>query len=391
MKIKHLYALSVALLSASTSLLGLTPNNLRTYKAPLEPARTFEVTRSVDSPGSFRLDQTIYSPMFTRGHFFNEKRMADYFTQGAQLASARISAEKRAFTPDEQEIMFYTAALKLYIENVYNENGYAQHLSQDSSHLVEGLMLAQEFQLNAETQYSLIRLFYNKYKQAELVDETVTLSIVKAFCDLAIQFDQPRHARFIPELQSRIIENNVLDILTDHLPVYKTINPDVFARNLSDKMTEIFQKQYSADEEAAIKKRLSVLILQFTELLFSKTIWYTKEYPMIWDSVLSLGQYINLFVTHNIITHIDDYDNLLWSLTLRFEWFLKLSCEQVPVPPLSFYNTIESDLLSGIAFFVEGEELEPVKTKKQVLLDAVAYAKTRIIAYQQQGVLPNNE
>ena len=109
-----------------------------------------------------------------------------------------------------------------------------------------------------------------------------------------------------------------------------------------------------------------------------------SRYQGIWESVLRIANGLQLLGVHGILDHMDDLDDLLWSLVHRFSFFLDLAGSSLPV---SFYEEIESDLAAKVVFFLEAQEQdETIKTKKTILLEALIKAKAKAIAFEQKGI-----
>ncbi|MFH0898137.1 MAG: hypothetical protein V1855_01010, partial [bacterium] len=70
----------------------------------------------------------------------------------------------------------------------------------------------------------------------------------------------------------------------------------------------------------------------------------------------------------------------LWSLVLRFCFYLELRGITLPS---EFFDEVESDLASGAVFFLEEPELDvAIKTKKEILLEALMRAKAKSLAFK---------
>jgi hypothetical protein len=134
-----------------------------------------------------------------------------------------------------------------------------------------------------------------------------------------------------------------------------------------------------------IKERLRQLIIRFFEIALGKTVWNIKAPEGVWQSFLTIANNLQLLAVHGIINHMDDLDDLLWSLTHRFCFFLDFAGSGLPV---SLFNEIEGDLKSCVVFFLEAKEQDDgIKSKKETLAELVLHGKTKAIAFEKAGII----
>ena len=313
------------------------------------------------SPSSVARHLTMV-PMRT---FFNE-------------ATAKRSLEEDS-TKRSNETDFYSQAMSLYITKIYNGSDYAKHLSQDGTHIIEFFALSDEFNLNSEAVYTGMRLFYNKLKEAEVIDDTVVTALLNELPSALENYFPLKHSQTKKSQKSsaKVIENVILTEVTDHLQKPKHSNV-AFFRDLSEKIAHIMTKPVSEDEKAQMRERLRGLSVKFVELLISKMIWYPNNYQEIWQSVIGIAHNIHLLGANGIINHMDDIDDLLWSLVNRFNFFLEQFGSSLPI---SFYESIEHDISNHLVFFLESPELdEGITPKRDKLLESLGKAKAKAIA-----------
>jgi hypothetical protein len=80
---------------------------------------------------------------------------------------------------------------------------------------------------------------------------------------------------------------------------------------------------------------------------------------------------------YRIIDHMDDLDDLLWTLVHRFIFYIDLVGAELPV---EFYERIEQDLVNRSVFFLEAKEQDDgITSKKQALIEALLKGKARAI------------
>jgi hypothetical protein len=281
-----------------------------------------------------------------------------------------------------------------YLKEVYNKRGYAQSLSQDATPIINFLKVGEEISLNTETIYVGFRLYFNKIKssECELIDETVLLQILQNLPSLLERHfsdsEEEKGDRINFNFIKNCTENIMLNAFTKNLPEFQQV-PDVFLSNLSSSLSlsikteldriETSKKKYQ--DKVEVTERLRHSVIRFLEMMLGKLIWNTQEYEGIWDSFIAISNGLQLLGSHSIINHMDDLDDLLWSLVHRFCYFLNLVGSSLP---FSFYEEIETDLVNKVVYFLEAKEQdEGIKSKKEILLEAILYAKTKAVAYQQ--------
>ncbi len=277
-----------------------------------------------------------------------------------------------------------------YIKDIYNEPTYAEILSQNGIHLVEFLELATEINLNCETTYVCMRLFYNKIKASELVDDTMITQIIPHL---------PKHLdRFFytkdedtKKVNLTFVKKNLESLLmtkiTEKLPEFQN-KPNEFAQVLGNEIITFVKKETDRAERELNKfesrERLRQMVIRFLELTLSKLIWNPKAPESVWQSFLGLANNLQLLGAYGIIDHMDDLDDLLWSLTHRFCYFLDLTGS---ILPLEVYEEMEHDLRNGLILFLEEQEQDfGIQTKKETLATTLLHAKTRAYAYQKKGL-----
>lgn len=278
-----------------------------------------------------------------------------------------------------------------YIKNIYNDTNYAEVLSQNGTHIVDFLELVSELNLNVETTYVCLRLFYNKLKEAELIDDAMLLHIFPHLTKhLARFFAADDHHTL--HFDAHTIQERVTQALTSklmgNLPEfqqnqYNIINP------ITQDILHIIKKEESNILDNVMKQegteRLRNLIIRVLELILSKVVWNTQSPEGIWQSFLTITTHLQMLGDHNIINHMDDLDDMLWTATHRFCYFLDLTSQSLPI---SIYEEIEHDLQEELVFFLEvPEQDQEITTKKEKIKQALTKAKIKSYAFYEKGLL----
>jgi hypothetical protein len=297
---------------------------------------------------------------------------------------------KHPVSEESKNEVFQKSFLK-YIKEAYNRKDYALALSQDAAHIKNFLDLSNEMTLDTSTVYVGMRLFYNKFKAAELVDDHVIAQLIE-FVPAAIErhftAEQPTQVTSDLTFIKKNIENTLLTKLTDHIKEFQAA-PDSFLSSLAEELATYYKQQIdSAQKQAArveTRERLRQITFRLFDTILSKAIWDPKSNGNLWKSFVGIANKLQLLGNHGIINHMDDLDDLLWTLTHRFCFFLDLTGAALPV---KFYHQVEHDLEHKAVFFLEFKEQDDgIISKKETLAEALLKAKARSIAYERSGII----
>jgi hypothetical protein len=285
----------------------------------------------------------------------------------------------------------FNRSLTNYIKEMYNNQYYAIFLSQDGSHIIQFLELSNDINLDIEALYAGLRLFHNKIKTCELIDDSflhqvmdpMPILLEKFFDDTELVF--PKY-----QLLSQQTEDLLLAQFRENRDIFDE-TPNLFLNEISQQIGKLTKEEFDILEEMVEKKeitqRLQSLVIRFIEMALSKVMWDHTSYESVWESVLAIANSIQLLGVNGTIAFIEDLDDVFWSLTYRFCYFLNIIGS---IFPTSFYEEIESDIDNGLVFFLELPELDKgITPKKQVLKNALFKAKIKAIAFEKKGLFTN--
>jgi len=317
---------------------------------------------------------------------FNPDTMSNYPSSTPvipALPPLRTYFEEAKSKYSPQDPAFFSHAMAPFIKNQFNAIGYADNLSRDGRIVTEFLFLANEFKLSTEHTYTGLRLFFNKYKEASVVDDTVVMHILQALPE-----EIEHHFPLNPinsskqKAPAKVVENILLTELTDHLQEPK-VSTEKFFTQVSYSIAQSL-KEVGVDDEQAMRDRLRVLARDFADLLISKTLWYPQHSQSIWPSFLQIAHNVSQLCSNRVLNHLDDQDNILQTLICHFVSFIDLSGQLLPV---EWYDSVISDLENGLVPFLESDELdEGITLKKEKLLRALDRGRTCAIAQQTHGL-----
>ncbi|MCK4499063.1 hypothetical protein KAU11_01040, partial [Candidatus Babeliales bacterium] len=302
----------------------------------------------------------------TRGFEFQTKQL------GEEGQTQVVSRQNMPDTEMTAQTACYNRKIIDYVKRIFNSDDAVPTISQDSECVVEFLRLNDEFFLDIEDCYSCMRLLNNKVKSCEILDDQVINEIFAAMPERLGGYFQDTNTPYysIDSLQTRM-EKLLLSSFTNHFEKFQA-SPDTFIHDLSKNLSQNAAGIDGETEELVAgggtewRERLRIGIVRFSETCLNRVMWNQTAYEGIWNSLMTTANSIYQLATYQIITHMDDLDDLYWSLTHRFCFFLDLTKGMFPT---SFYEIIEGDIIDGAAFFLElGEQDEGIKSKKEFIL-----------------------
>lgn len=304
---------------------------------------------------------------------------------------------KNRSAPAATKTAWFNSSLLKYIKQSYNQRSYASYLSQDTSDIIDFFSLAHELNLPAEHLLVGIRLLYNKIKEggAEIINDSVVLELLPTFAiHLAPHFDTTEPATHLENVDfiKKHTEEVILYKFTEHFAHFQT-SPEAFIGELSHDLSMVYKHQSELQTQLRAKyankqeslSRLRNLVIRFFELTIGRIIWNTLTPETIWPSVIAMAEGLKSLAEHNVLDHMDDLDDLFWTLTHRFCYFVELTGADLP---LSFYAQVEQDLINKNVFFLESKEQDDgITSKKQFVIEALLKGKTRALALEQGLVI----
>jgi hypothetical protein len=312
---------------------------------------------------------------------------ANHFDTSARIHTT-IKPSSEGKEPSRTAI-FNKSFLK-YIKDVYNRRDYAEILSQDGTHIVEFLKLCNELNLESSALYVGMRLFRVKMMACEIIDDNVSTQLLEEFPDLMAKYFEKEHKSTKIEfvVLSKGIEKIILGRLNNQSPnVQQATTPAVkpMVQDITSLVFEELKKLKDKKTDKKTKARLRFEIIRFFETIMARTLWNHKSPETVWPSFLNIANGLQHLAANNVISHMDDLDSLLWSLVHRFSFFLDFVGSYLP---LNFYKEVETALDDKTVFFLESQEQdEGVKSKKDVLAEALLHAKAKAYAYQKKGII----
>ena len=156
-------------------------------------------------------------------------------------------------------------------------------------------------------------------------------------------------------------------------------DPDNFLQDLSQQVLDL------AQEEIAVLQLRNVL-MRFLETSIGKLVWSADESEKAWDSTKKIASELTKLTEQAIIEDINELDDLFWSLTYRFGFFIDIFASTLPD---AFYDVVQQDIVAKKLLLVNLEEQQDwLEAKETYLTRTLKCSKAKMFAYQN-GILTN--
>jgi len=122
------------------------------------------------------------------------------------------------------------------------------------------------------------------------------------------------------------LKNRFSHIFTNYLSFFQK-NPDAFLDALAEqiaKKTNEVQTQHHVDIESIRKD-----ILRFLETCINKLIWSPGDAYDAWHSINELATQCEYFFGKKLLSDVDAFDDLCWSLIHRFCYFIDIAAPDI--------------------------------------------------------------
>lgn len=293
--------------------------------------------------------------------------------------------QNEALVIKERNKKLHESALAYSTECHNNLDIFQYRFAQNADPVVNFLKTASQIGLRIDSLFCAIRILSNSMKSCEYIRDCSLNSLLKGLEDYAGDYFENDEDELIRKKAFGAIERSIFDFVSDHSEL-AGFSPGSFSSSLSSRVLKIAEKNLKNSQRKEWQDRLGVLMHRLLETSIGKTLWDVQDYNGIWDSVMTSAN--ELYQLSSILVHMDDLDDLYWSLTHRFNWFLDFSAGQLPV---AFYEGIEESIKDGSAFFLVLKEQDAgIKTKKELLLESINKAKSKAI-YPELFALENNQ
>ncbi len=222
-------------------------------------------------------------------------------------------------------INFSKEGIAHYFKYTYNHEKYTEYLPYNFSHMIQFLEFGQDHEQNEAYAKSIIKLFLQKIKGCDFINSYSLITTMPKLADALAPYIEKKEAGFLDELQKNL-KLRFSKIFSTYYSYFQK-NPDAFLEALSEqiaKKTNEVQTQQHVDIEQVRKD-----ILRFLETCISKLIWAPTDAYDAWISINEIATQTEYFLDKKLLSDVDAYDDICWSLIHRFCYFIDISAEEI--------------------------------------------------------------
>lgn len=234
---------------------------------------------------------------------------------------------------------------------------------------------------------TIFKMFGNKLKSCEFINCYELITVLNNIFDQLERYVKPERSSIYLR-NAMLLEGTMFDrfqSVTNNLlyakfsTEYETFkqDPELFLEHISYDIAHI------AQEEVNIELMRQALI-RFLETALSKVVWSPTEQEQTWTITKQLSHKLALLVERNILTDVNDLDDLFWSLVHRYCYFLDITTGMMHALT---YHRIQEDVHANQNVLLELEEQDDfVERKIACLSRALIQAEIKTRA-QEQGII----
>ena len=262
-------------------------------------------------------------------------------------------------------IDFSKEGIAHYFKYTYNHDTYTEYLPYNFSHMIQFLEFGQTHDQNEAYAKSIIKLFLQKIKSCDFVSSYSLITSMPKLADSLEPYVAKKEAGFLEELQ-KSLKARFSKIFSTYYSYFQK-NPDAFLEALSEqiaKKTNEVQTQQHIDVEQIRKD-----ILRFLETCISKLVWNPTDAYDAWIAINEIATQTEQFLDKKLLSDIDAFDDICWSLIHRFCYFIDISADDISQETfIQIVNDIHNEKL--ILLQVEEQE-DLIIHKKEFILKKI--------------------
>lgn len=269
--------------------------------------------------------------------------------------------------------------------SVCNLPSYPETIAGDARDLLDFFDDCKKYELSADAYLRGIRQFHNRAKACEIIDDTVMINLLDGFSSgMGHLFARPSFTFSAGKNLKNLYTERVAESLYTGFDLLRT-EPTAFVKKLARELERSTVKNVNQYEKLIeTRSEIRSMVSKFFEHTLSKTMWNYLAYQSIWPSVLSIAHGIHRIHDYKIITNENEINDLYWSLTYKFCFFIDFIGSAFPK---SFYDAIENDINNGVVGFLDWEEPEhKALSKRDVLCASLTKGKMKAIAMEEHGI-----
>ena len=320
----------------------VTPAQITTNSQPQETIQsnqqTSRVNQTIIKPAAPKVSPTFQLPLIVT---------APSNDQGLDLFSYFL-----------RPIDFSKEGITHYFKYTYNHEKYTEYLPYNFSHMIQFLEFGQIHNQNEAYAKSIIKLFLQKIKGCDFINSYSLITAMPKLGEALTPYLAKKEASFLQELQ-KSLKTRFSTIFSTYYSYFQK-NPDAFLEALAEqiaKKTNEVQTQQHVDVEQIRKD-----ILRFLETCISKLVWAPQDGYDAWIAINDLATQTELFLEKKLISDVDAFDDICWSLIHRFCYFIDVSAEDISQET---FIQIINDMHNEKLVLLQIEEQESVMTTKK--------------------------
>ncbi|QQR62235.1 hypothetical protein IPH25_02200 [bacterium] len=235
----------------------------------------------------------------------------------------KINTVQQNETQKEQNFFLNTIIRELNSDNLNSTHTLAY-----TSQLLEQCAINKK---DRSEMKDVLKLFHNRCKRVEYINpeslSTFLNSLPKYLSSymytgqsdqsLITFYDETMFDQF-----NKRMNNLLLNSFSKKFDQFK-LSPELFLSNIAKQIAQHAQTEVEIEQ-------LRQTTLRFLETNIGKLIWSPKNAEKTWQSLTKLSKELTTLLEKNIILEVDDLNDLLWSLTNRYCYFLELAGAMMP-------------------------------------------------------------
>jgi hypothetical protein len=272
--------------------------------------------------------------------------------------------------------------LLAFVAQACDDSNATVRMSLNGRDVLTFIAIAKRYTFDAVVIDVGLRRFFNKFKTCLLVDDAVIHQILPDLANLLEPYlDYEKNISMSISAVQRDIEELMCECFLKYSHMLSA-RPNDFITKISRSVARTAYMSLESDETPHTRarhdrERLRFLAIQFLNLLLDRVVWPPHAFESIWPSFMRMGGYLCDFAQKNVIIHMDDFKDLFTTLVQRFIFYINL---HVSVLPSDFFRLIQSDLGSGVVFFLEYPEHADLKKYLEYEINA---AYLRALAHEK--------
>ncbi len=264
-----------------------------------------------------------------------------------------------------RDVNFSKDGITHYFKYIYNHEKYTEYLPYNFSHMIQFLEFGQSNNQSEAYAKSILKLFLQKIKGCDFINSYSMITAMPKLADALSPYMVKKEANFLEELQ-KSLKARFSNIFSTYFSYFQK-NPDAFLEALSEqiaKKTNEVQTQQHVDVEQIRKD-----ILRFLETCIGKLVWAPQDGYEAWIAINELATQSEQFLDKKLLSDVDAFDDICWSLIHRFCYFIDISAEDISQETfIQIINDIHNEKL--ILFEIEEQE-NIMTSKKDYLLKKI--------------------